>query len=147
MERFMLEALKQAKKAQQNDEVPIGAVIVKDGKIIAKAYNRRNTDKLACAHAEVLAINKACKTLGDWRLNGCSLYVTLEPCPMCAGACFNARLDEVVYGATDEKSGAFSACGLNMQQQLLLNHKLRVQSGVMQKQCKQIIEDFFKSKR
>lgn len=142
----MFEALKQAKKAYSLGEVPVGCVIVKKGKIVAKAYNRRNTDKLACSHAEVLAINKACKKMGDWRLNGCTMFVTLEPCPMCAGACFNSRLDCVVYGAQDDKSGAFSGC-LNMQNKQFLNHKLMTQGLVLEKECSTLINNFFKDRR
>ena len=146
MEKFMLEALKQAEKAYKANEVPVGCVIVKDDKIIAKAFNKRNTSKMACAHAEILAINKACKKLKDWRLSGCSLFVTLEPCPMCAGACFNARIDNVIFGATDEKSGAFTS-KVKMQNKNLLNHTLNVTGEVLKEPCEKLISDFFKAKR
>lgn len=141
----MFEAIKQAKKAYDLDEVPIGCVIVKDNKIIARAYNKRNSDKIANHHAEMLAIEKACKKLGDWRLGGCSLYVTLEPCPMCAGACYNARIAKIIYGTIDEKSGAFSAC--QMQDKNLLNHKLEIVGGECKAECKKLLNDFFANKR
>ena len=103
-EKFMSVAIKEAKKANKNDEVPIGAVIVKDGVIVSKSYNKRNKSKIATHHAEILAIEKACKVLGDWRLEGCTIYVTLEPCPMCAGAIMNSRISKVVYGAQELSS-------------------------------------------
>ena len=148
MERFMLEALKQAEIALKNDEVPIGCVIVRnrDGKIIAKAYNRRASKKDATMHAEIIAIRKACKVMGDWRLNDCTLYVTLEPCPMCAGAILNARIGKVVYGAVDEKSGFFGGVE-DISQRNILNHSVEVVGGFMQNECSYILNKFFKSKR
>ena len=107
-EKFMREALKEARKAYEKDEIPVGAIIVKDGKIISRAYNSRESSKNAIAHAEVLAIKKACKKLDAWRLLDCEMYVTLEPCPMCAGAIINSRISKIYIGTDDEKSGA---CG------------------------------------
>lgn len=144
----MLEALKQAKKAKDNNEVPIGCVIVRnsDNKIIARAYNKRHTTKDATAHAELLAIKKACKVVGDWRLTGCTLYVTLEPCPMCAGAILNARIDKVVYGASDYKSGFFG--GINdISNSGILNHNLEIVSKVCEDKCEKLLQDFFRERR
>lgn len=145
-EKFMLLAIKEAKKARKNDEVPIGAVIVKDGKIISKCYNRRNKNKIATHHAEILAIEKACKTLGDWRLCDCTMYVTLEPCPMCAGAIMNSRIKKVVFGAKDNSSD------LHVFDQIMsdtkrLNHKVEVVGGVLESECSNIISSFFQQKR
>lgn len=141
---FMSEAIKQAKKAASIGEVPIGAVIVQNGKIIARGYNKRETKKNALLHAEIDAINKACKKLGGWRLPDCEIYVTLEPCPMCMGAIISARIDRLYFGAYDEKSGAASSvCDLSQ----LLPHKVLTQGGVMEEECKAILTDFFKELR
>ena len=142
----MLEAIKQAQKAFSEDEVPIGCVIVKDGKVIARAHNTRNKSKSATSHAEIIAINKACKKLNDWRLNGCTLFVTVEPCPMCAGACYNSRVDAVVFGASDEKGGAFGG-KIDLTNQNILNHKLNVVGGVLKQECNALIKKFFELKR
>lgn len=145
-EKFMGIALKEAKKAYGLNEVPIGAVIVKDGKVIAKAYNKRNKCKIATYHAEILAIQKACKKLNDWRLDGTEIYITLEPCPMCAGAIINARIKKVYFGAYEKKSGA---CLSN--HQLLfengLNHKVEIEGGILMEKCSSLLKDFFKNKR
>lgn len=144
-ELYMNEAVLLAKEAEQLDEVPVGAVIVRDGKIIAKAFNRRQTDKCATAHAELLAIEEACRNLGGWRLPGTTLYVTLEPCAMCAGAIVNARVERVVYGASDIRFGALGSL-FNLAE-LPLNHKPQVLSGVMAEECKNILSEYFKRKR
>lgn len=143
---FMLHAIKQAKKAENLGEVPIGAVIEKDGKIIARAYNKREINMCAAAHAEMLAIEKACKKLNNWRLAGCTLYVTLEPCPMCAGAAINARIERVVFGAPNPQSGA---CGtkLNLPEMNLLNHTPCVTGGILEENCKDLMTAFFKKAR
>jgi len=142
---FMLEALKLAKQAKSLGEVPVGAVIVRDGEIIAKAYNTREIDKNALMHAELKAIDIACKKLGGWRLHECDVYVTLEPCPMCAGAIINARVRRVFYGAKDAKAGAFgSVVNLNSYP---LNHKPEVTGGVCEKEAKELLSGFFKELR
>ena len=141
---FMYLALKEAEKAYKKGEVPIGAIIVKDDKVIAKAYNLRQTTKNAVAHAEVLAIKKACKKLKTWHLVGCTLYVTLEPCPMCSGAIINSRIDRVVFGAFDNKAGC---CGTlyNLPLDARFNHRPRqVVGGVLDKECGQMLTQFFK---
>lgn len=145
-EKFMREALKQAKKAAAIGEMPIGAVIVRNGEIISRGYNKRETKKNALLHAEIIAIDKACKKLGGWRLPECEMYVTLEPCPMCAGAILNSRIERVYFGAYDIKSGC---CGsrLNLLNMNLCNHKVNVISGVMEDECSQLIRDFFKKLR
>ena len=138
---FMNEAIKLAKKASSLGEVPIGAVIAKDGEIIAEGYNLRETAKLSTAHAEISAIDAACKKLGGWRLFGCTLYVTLEPCPMCAGAIVNSRIDRVVYGASDIR---FGACGsLFNINSYPLNHAFEITSGVCEEECRALLSDFF----
>lgn len=141
----MKAALKLAEQAAIKDEVPVGAVIVCDGKIIAKAHNLRETRRSPLAHAEIIAIEKAARRLGGWRLTGCTLYVTLEPCPMCAGAMVNARIDEVVFGAYDPKAGA---CGtLYDLTEGRLNHKPKVISGVLESECANVLKEYFKNKR
>lgn len=145
-EKFMKEAIKLAKKAQLLNEMPVGAVIVKDGKIIARGYNKRETKKNALLHAEIDAINKACRKLGGWRLVGCDMYVTLEPCPMCAGALLNARAENVYFGAYDEKSGC-AGSALNLFNMNLCNYSLNVQGGILQEECALVIKDFFKNLR
>jgi tRNA(adenine34) deaminase len=143
--QMMRKALLLAKKAARKDEVPVGALIVREGKIIARAYNQREIKKSPTAHAELLAIQKAAKKLGGWRLTGCTLYVTLEPCPMCAGAIVNARIQTVVFGAPDPKAGALGSVYDLAQGKL--NHTPKVISGVLQKECGDILSDYFKEKR
>ena len=144
-EYYMQLAINQAKIANKKEEVPIGAVIIKDGKVISRAYNTRNTSQNAINHAEVLAISKACKKLKSWRLDDCKIYVTLEPCPMCAGAILNARIDEIIFGAYDKTSQN------NILQQIAtddrLNHKARISGGIKEKECSKLLTDFFKTKR
>lgn len=144
--KYMKLAIKEADKAREADEVPIGAVIVKDNKVIARAHNRRETKQLATAHAEVIAIEKACKKLGTWRLEGCTLYVTLEPCVMCAGATILSRVDRVVYGASDPKGGCIESC-IGLYDQQGFNHYPVYTSGVLKEECGAIITTFFKEKR
>lgn len=142
----MREALKQARKAYALGEVPIGCVIVYEDKIIARGYNRRNTDKNTLSHAEITAINRASKKMGDWRLEGCTLYVTLEPCQMCAGAIIQSRISKVVMGAMNPKAG----CGgsiLNILQMAEFNHQAEVERGILEKECSEILQDFFKALR
>ena len=142
---FMKEAIEEAKKAALAGEVPVGAVIVRDGKIIARAHNMRETEKNALCHAEVIAINEACRALGGWRLFDCELYVTLEPCPMCAGAIVNSRIKRVVYGAKDAKAGAMgSVININSYP---LNHKCETVSGVLADECAKLLSDFFLLRR
>lgn len=145
-EKFMKEALKEAKKAYLKEEVPIGAVIVKDDKIIARAHNLRETKKQAVAHAEILAIEKACKKLGAWRLEDCDLYVTLEPCTMCAGAIINARIKNLYIGTMDEKGGAVGS-KINILKDIKLNHNVEVVTGILKEDCSKILKDFFKELR
>lgn len=142
---FMKKALRQAQLAYRSGEVPVGAVIVKDGKVIARGKNARETGKNAVLHAELSAIQKACKKLGGWRLTGCTLYVTLEPCIMCAGAVMNARIDRVVIAAADKKAGAYG--GITDINALPVNHKPQVKTGVLEEQCSEILKDFFKQLR
>ena len=144
--KFMKAALKQAEKALLIGEVPIGAVIVSEGKIIGRGYNRRNTDHTTLAHAEITAIRKANRKVGDWRLEGCTLYVTLEPCQMCAGALVQSRIDRVVIGAQSFKSGCAGTL-LNILQNNEFNHQIKVDSGLMQEQCTEILQRFFKDLR
>lgn len=145
-ERFMKEAIRQAKKARALEEVPIGCVIVCDGKIIARGYNRRNTDKNTLSHAELNAIRKASKKLGDWRLEGCTMYVTLEPCQMCAGALVQSRIDRVVIGSMNPKAGCAGSV-LNLLEMDGFNHKVEVEQGVLQEECSSILSDFFRELR
>jgi Cytosine/adenosine deaminases len=145
-EKYMKAALKQAQKAYALGEVPIGCVITYEGKIIGRGYNRRNTDKNTLSHAEITAINKASKKIGDWRLEGCTLYVTLEPCQMCAGAIIQARITEVVIGSMNPKAG----CGgsiLNILEMPRFNHQAKVTRGVLQEECSSILTTFFKELR
>lgn len=142
----MREALKQAKRASALGEMPVGAVIVRDGEIISRAYNRRETKKNALYHAEITAIDRACKKLGGWRLPRCEMYVTLEPCPMCAGAILNSRIEHVYYGASDEKSGC---CGskINLLDMNLCNYTVTVTGGILENECRDIIKKFFRNLR
>ncbi len=141
-EKYMKEALRQARKAAALGEVPIGCVIVREGKIIGRGYNRRNTDKNTLAHAEITAINKASKAVGDWRLEGCTLYVTLEPCQMCAGAIVQARIPQVVMGCMNPKAGCAGSI-LNLLQTPQFNHQVNVTRGVLEEECSRILKDFF----
>ena len=144
-EYFMAIALKMAQIAAKKDEVPVGAVIVRNGAVIAKAHNMRETKRNPLAHAELLAISKASRKLRGWRLTGCTLYVTLEPCPMCAGAIVNARIDKVIFGAYDPKAGA---CGtLYNLTEGRLNHTPEVTGGVMEEETAAVLKDYFKKKR
>ena len=145
-EKFMKEAIRQAKKAYALREVPIGCVIVYEGKIIARGYNRRNTDKNTTSHAEINAIRKAIKKLGDWRLEGCTLYVTLEPCKMCAGAIVQARIDKVVNGSMNPKAGCAGSV-LNLLEMDGFNHKVEVERGVLEEECSTMLSGFFKELR
>lgn len=145
-EKFMREAIKQAQKAAAIGETPIGAVIVQDGKIIARGYNKRETKKNALLHAEIIAIDKACKKLGGWRLPRCDMYVTLEPCPMCSGAIINARIDNIYFGAYDKKSGCAGSAA-NLFENGMFNHDVNVTGGIMEKECARILSDFFKELR
>ena len=142
----MKKAIKQAQKAALIDEVPVGAVIVKDGKIVASAYNTRESKKDALGHAEINAIKKANKKLSAWRLDGCTIYVTVEPCIMCAGALIQARVDKIVYGTEDFKGGAFGS-SINILDAKNINHHPEVVSGVLKDECAEIIKEYFKGKR
>jgi len=145
-EKYMREAVLQAKEALAAGEVPIGAVVVLGGEIIGRGRNRREELKDPTAHAEIIAIRAAAKYLGGWRLTAASLYVTLEPCPMCAGAIVNARLKTLVFGAFDPKAGAVSSL-LNLVQDERLNHRVDVVAGVCQEECAKLLRDFFKQLR
>lgn len=145
-EKFMKQALKEAKKAYKKLEIPVGAVIVKNGKIIARAYNQKETKLDTTKHAEILAIQKASKKLGAWRLLDCEMYVTLEPCSMCAGAIINSRLKKVYIGASDEKAGAVGSV-LDLFNDYKFNHKVEYEKGIMQKECEDILKRFFKDLR
>ena len=145
-EKYMKEALKQAKKAYALGEVPIGCVIVHEGKIIGRGYNRRNTDKNTLAHAEITAINKASKVIGDWRLEECTLYVTLEPCQMCAGAIVQARIPEVVMGCMNPKAGCAGSI-LNILEMPQFNHQVKVTRGILEAECSQMLKTFFEELR
>lgn len=145
-ERYMKEAIKQAKKAYALREVPIGCVIVYEDKIIARGYNRRNTDKNTLSHAEILAIKKASKKLGDWRLEDCTLYVTLEPCQMCAGAIVQARVSRVVIGSMNPKAGCAGSI-LNLLEMDAFNHQVEVERGVLNDACSDMLTTFFKELR
>lgn len=142
---YMREAMALAKMAEDIDEVPVGALVVRDGQIIARAYNTRETSKCATHHAEILAIEEACRALGGWRLPGCTLYVTMEPCCMCAGAIINARIPRVVYGAPDLRFGAFGSL-INLAE-IPLNHKPEIVGGVLGEENVEILRSYFKKKR
>ena len=145
-EKFMQEALKEAKKAYNKLEVPVGAVIVKDGKVIAGAHNLKETKLDTTKHAEILAIQKASKKLESWRLLDCEMYVTLEPCSMCAGAIINARMKKIYIGTLDEKTGAAGSV-LNLLKDYKFNHEVEVEKGIMKEQCESMLKDFFKNLR
>lgn len=145
-EKFMMEAIKQAKKAFAKDEIPVGAIIVSEGKIIAKAYNMVEKKKLATSHAEILAIEKASKKYPSFRVENAEMYITLEPCAMCAGAIANARINKVYFGAYEEKSG----CAVSLYPVLEnngLNHKVEFEGGILEKECKKLITEYFANKR
>ena len=141
-EKYMKEAIRQARKALLLDEVPIGCVIVYQGKIIARGYNRRNTDRNTISHAEMNAIRKASRVLGDWRLEGCTIYVTLEPCQMCAGAIVQARIDRCVIGCMSPKSGCAGSV-INLLQMDGFNHRVETEQGVLEKECSELLSSFF----
>lgn len=145
-EFYMRQALKQAKKAYEIGEVPIGCVIVYEGRIIGRGYNRRNTDKNTLCHAEITAIKKASKKIGDWRLEGCTMYVTLEPCQMCAGACVQARIDKVVIGCMSPKSGCAGSV-INILNMPQFNHQVEAIQGVLEKDCSILLTRFFEELR
>ena len=145
-EKYMKEAIKQAKKAAVIGDVPIGCVIVEDDKIIARAYNQRNKKKTTLAHAELLAIQKASKKVNDWRLEDCTMYITLEPCQMCAGAIVQARIPKVVIGAMNPKAGCAGSI-INLLQMDRLNHRVRMETGIMEEDCQKLLKDFFKDLR
>lgn len=145
-EQYMYEAIKLARRAAKLKEVPIGCVIVHEGKIIAKGYNRRNTDKSTLAHGEIIAIKKAAKVIGDWRLEDCTLYVTLEPCQMCAGAIVQARIPRVVIGTMNAKAGCAGSV-INLLQMDGFNHKADITNGVLAGECSSMMQDFFRELR
>jgi len=150
-EKYMKEAIKQAKKAEVIDEVPIGCVILSTDKlsgdkIIARGYNKRNSQKNTLAHAEIIAINKASKVIGDWRLEGCTMYITLEPCPMCAGAIIQARIDRVVIGSMNPKAGCAGSV-MNLLQEEGFNHKADITYGVCEEECSELLTGFFRKLR
>ncbi len=139
--KFMLYALKKAKNAFKQGEVPVGAVIVHEGQIVAEGQNKRETEHNSLCHAEIEAINEACRVLGRWRLEGCTLYVTLEPCPMCTGAIINSRIDRVVFGAYDERAGSMGTL-VNLCE-LDYNHRPQIVGGYMESECREVLREFF----
>lgn len=145
-EKYMRQAIRQAKKAYELDETPIGCVIVREGKVIGRGYNRRNTDKNPLAHAEITAIRKASRKLGDWRLEECTLYVTLEPCQMCAGAIVQSRVARVVVGCMNPKAGCAGSI-LNLLDMREFNHQVQLETGVMEEECSVLMKEFFKELR
>ncbi len=145
-EKFMKEALKEAKKAYDKLEVPVGAVIVKDGQIIAKAHNLKETKFDTTKHAEILAIQRASRKLNSWRLLDCEMYVTLEPCSMCAGALINSRIKRVYIGASDKKTGAVGSV-FNLLEDYTFNHKVEYEKGILKEECENMLKDFFKELR
>lgn len=145
-EKFMRAAIREAKKAYVLMEVPIGCVIVREGKIIARGYNRRNTDKNPLAHAELTAIKKASKKCGDWRLEDCTMYVTLEPCQMCAGAIVQSRMKKVVIAALNPKAGCAGSV-INLLQMAEFNHQVEIEKGVLEEECSSMLSDFFRELR
>ena len=145
-EIFMKKAIQEAKKAYNKLEVPVGCIIVKNGEIIAKAHNLKETKKDTTKHAEIIAIQKASKKLDSWRLIDCEMYVTLEPCPMCAGAIINSRIKKIYIGAKDEKTGAVGSV-LNLLEDYTFNHKVQIENGILENECQKILKDFFKKLR
>lgn len=145
-EIFMKEALKEAKKAYKKEEIPVGAIIVKDGKIIARAHNLKETKNSSISHAEILAIEKACKKINAWRLEECEMYITLEPCMMCMGAIINSRIKKIYIGTMDKKTGAAGSV-LNLFEDYPFNHKVEVEKGIETDECEKILKNFFKKLR
>lgn len=145
-EQFMRAAIQEADKARQLDEVPIGAVIVYDGEVIATGYNMRETSQSSLSHAELIAIHEANKQQGSWRLENCTLYVTLEPCPMCAGAIVQSRIKRVVFGASDPKAGCAGTL-MNLLEDERFNHQVELTSGVLEQECGNLLRDFFRDLR
>ena len=145
-EKYMKYALEEAKKAYLKNEVPVGAIIVKDGKIIAKAHNKKVSTKNIFGHAEILVIKKTAEKIGDWRLNDCDMYVTLEPCTMCAGAIINSRIKKVYVGTMDEKTGAVGSV-LNLFEDYTFNYKVESETGILKQECENILKKFFKELR
>ena len=145
-EKYMREALRQAGTAAAIDEVPIGCVIVRDDKIIARGYNRRNTDGNTLAHAEITAIRKACRLTGDWRLEDCTIYITLEPCPMCAGAIVQARIPTAVIGCMNPKAGCAGSV-TNLLQMSGFNHRVDIRQGILEEECRETLQSFFRKLR
>ena len=145
-EKYMKQALRLAKKAMDSGDVPIGCLIVYDGKVIARGYNRRNKEKQSLAHAELIAIRKASKVIGDWRLEECKMYVTLEPCQMCAGAIVQARIPEVVIGCMNPKAGCAGSI-INLLDMQEFNHQVKVTRGVLEEECSVLLKNFFKELR
>ena len=145
-EGFMREALRQAKKAAALGDVPIGCVIVRQGRIISRGYNRRNADKNVLSHAEMISIKKACKIQGDWRLEDCAMYVTLEPCPMCAGAIVQARIPRVVIGVLNPKAGCAGSV-LDLFHEKGFNHQVQVDTGILEEECASLLQEFFQDLR
>ena len=145
-EKYMREALRQAGKAAAIDEVPIGCVLVRDDKIIARGYNRRNTDGNTLAHAEITAIRKACRLTGDWRLEDCTIYITLEPCPMCAGAIVQARIPTAVIGCMNPKAGCAGSV-TNLLQMSGFNHRVDIRQGILEEECRETLQSFFRKLR
>jgi len=144
--RFMGIALEEARKAFEEDEVPVGAAVVFEGRVVGRGHNQKESSGDPTAHAEVLAIRRAAESLGRWRLSGCTLYVTLEPCPMCVGAMISARLDRLVFGCTDDKAGA-AVTLYDLARDTRMNHQLEVASGVMAEEAARLLKDFFRRKR
>ena len=145
-EKFMKEALKEAKKAYDKLEVPVGCVIVKDGEIIARAHNQKETKLDTTKHAEIMAIQKASKKIESWRLLDCEMYITLEPCPMCAGAIINSRIKKIYIGTLDPKTGAAGSV-LNLFKDYKFNHNVEIETGILEDECETILKDFFKMLR
>lgn len=145
-EKFMREALRQARKAYAMEETPIGCVIVRDGKVIARGFNQRRSRKTTLAHAEMIAIDRASRKLGDWRLEGCTMYVTLEPCQMCSGALVQSRIDRVVIGTMNPKAGCAGSI-LNILRMPEFNHQVEITGGVLQEECSAVLQDFFRDLR
>ena len=145
-ERFMKKALHHAKRAAAIGEIPIGCVIVRDGKVIARGFNQRRSRKTTLAHAEMIAIDRASRKLGDWRLEGCTMYVTLEPCQMCSGALVQSRIDRVVIGTMNPKAGCAGSI-LNILQMPAFNHQVEITGGVLQEECSAVLQDFFRDLR
>lgn len=145
-QKYMRSALREARKAMEINEVPVGAVIVKDGKIIARGHNIKEKKKNSIYHAEIVALNKACKKIGDWRLNDCDIFVTMEPCPMCAGALINSRIGNIFFGAYDERAGC---CGTlyDLPSDSRFNHRPNVEGGILQEECAGILKEYFRQKR